>query len=102
TEDSAVLSMFKHRTMSTAQQRMPVLATKPTAYFVTGDTGLKQTTSISWSNKFIDAEELAVIVPVPEKLLDDVDYDIWGEIKPEIVEAMAVALDAAILFGFNK
>ena len=102
TEDSAVLSMFKHRTMSTAQQRMPVLATKPTAYFVNGDTGLKQSTSISWSNKFIDAEELAVIVPVPEKLLDDVDYDIWGEIKPEIVEAMAVALDAAILFGFNK
>jgi len=109
TEDSAVLSMFKHRTMSSAQQRMPVLATKPQAYFVTGlsgdpraDTGWKQTTSIAWANKFLDAEELAVIVPVPEKLLDDVDYDIWGEIKPEIVEAMAVALDAAVLFGFNS
>lgn len=102
TQSSAVLSMFKHRTMTTAQQRMPVLATKPTAYFVTGDTGLKQTTSISWANKFLDAEELAVIIPVPEKLLDDVTYDIWGEIRPEIVEAMAVALDAAILFGFNK
>jgi HK97 family phage major capsid protein len=99
---SAVLSMFKHRTMTTAQQRMPVLATKPTAYFVTGDTGLKQTTSISWANKFLDAEELAVIIPVPEKLLDDTDYDIWGEIRPEIVEAMAIALDAAILFGYNK
>lgn len=102
TQESAVLSMFKKRTMSTAQQRMPVLATKPTAYFVTGDTGLKQTTSISWANKFLDAEELAVIIPVPEKLLDDVDYDIWGEIRPEIVEAMAIALDAAILFGYNK
>jgi HK97 family phage major capsid protein len=102
TQSSAVLSMFKHRTMTTAQQRMPVLATKPTAYFVTGDTGLKQTTSISWANKFLDAEELAVIIPVPEKLLDDTDYDIWGEIRPEIVEAMAMALDAAILFGYNK
>jgi HK97 family phage major capsid protein len=102
TNKSAVLEMFKHRTMSTAQQRMPVLATKPTAYFVTGDTGLKQTTSISWTNKFLDAEELAVIVPVPEKLLDDVDYDIWGEIRPEIIEAMGIALDAAILFGYNK
>lgn len=102
TVESAVLSMFKHRTMSTAQQRMPVLATKPTAYFVTGDTGLKQTTSIAWANKFLDAEELAVIIPVPEKLLDDTDYDIWGEIRPEIIEAMALALDAAIIFGYNK
>lgn len=102
TQKSATLSMFKHRTMTTAEQRMPVLATKPTAYFVTGDTGLKQTTSISWANKFLDAEELAVIVPVPEKLLDDTTYDIWGEIRPEIEEAIAVALDAAILFGFNK
>lgn len=102
TAESAVLSMFKHRTMSTAQQRMPVLATKPTAYFVNGDTGLKQTTSISWANKFLDAEELAVIVAIPEKLLDDTDYDLWGEIKPEIIEAMGLALDAAILFGYNK
>jgi HK97 family phage major capsid protein len=102
TTESAVLSMFKHRTMTTAEQRMPVLATKPTSYFVTGDTGLKQTTSINWTNKFLDAEELATIVAIPEKLLDDLTYDIWGEIKPEIIESMAVALDAAVLFGFNK
>lgn len=102
TAESAVLSMFKHRTMSTAQQRMPVLATKPTAYFVNGDTGLKQTTSLAWANKFLDAEELAVIVAIPEKLLDDTDYDLWSEIKPEIIEAMGIALDAAVLFGYNK
>jgi HK97 family phage major capsid protein len=101
-QKSAVRQLFKTRNMTTAQQRMPVLATKPVGYFVTGDTGLKQTTSLSWSNKFLDAEELAVIVPIPEKLLDDVQYDLWGEIKPELEEALGVALDAAVLFGYNK
>lgn len=101
-EKSAVLEMFKRRTMSSAQQRMPVLASKPVASFVNGDTGLKATTAMTWSNKFIDAEEIATIVPIPEKLLDDTDYDIWAEIKPEIMEAIAITLDAAVLFGYNK
>lgn len=88
--------------MSRKQMRMPVLATLPVAYFVTGDTGLKQTTKMKWANKFIDAEELAVIVPVPEAVLDDTDYDIWGEVRPKIAEALGVAVDQAVYHGFNK
>ena len=60
-------------------RRMPVLSVLPTAYFVNGDTGLKQTTEVSWQNKFITAEEIAVIVPVPNIVLDDSAYDIWGD-----------------------
>jgi len=102
TNQSAVLTLFPKRNMTTAQQRMPVLASKPSAFFVTGDIGLKQTTGMSWANKFLDAEEIAVIVPVAEKILDDTKYDIWGEIKPEIEEAIGIVLDAAVLFGYNK
>jgi len=87
--------------MSRAQRRVPVLSTLPTAYFVTGDTGLKQTSNMAWSNKYFDAEELAVIVPIPEAVLDDVDYDIWAEIKPRLMEAFGIAFDAAVLFGTN-
>lgn len=84
-----------------AQRRMPVLSALATAYFVTGDTGLKQTTEIAWSNKYIDAEELAVIVPIPEAVLDDADYDIWSEVRPEIVNAINYAIIRAVLFGTN-
>ena len=41
--------------MSRAQQRMPVMSALASAYFVTGDTGLKQTSEVAWENKYIDA-----------------------------------------------
>jgi HK97 family phage major capsid protein len=87
--------------MARAQTRMPVMSALATAYFVTGDTGLKQTSEINWANKYIDAEELAVIVPIPEALLDDTSYDIWGQVRPELVTAFGVAIAQAVLYGTN-
>lgn len=88
--------------MTSKQTKMPVMATAPTAYFVNGDTGLKQTTNMTWDNVYITAEELAVIVPIPEAVLDDSDYDIWAEVRPRIAEALGKAIDAAVFFGVNK
>lgn len=99
---SAALQLFPHRTMSRMQQRIPVVSALPSAYWVAGDTGLKQTTAVQWANKWLVAEELAVIVPIPEKLLDDVDYDLWDEIRPLLEEAIAIAVDEAIFFGVGK
>ena len=99
---SAVMQLAKRvPNMSRKQQRLPVLSTLPTAYFVNGDTGLKTTASVSWENVYLNAEELAVIVPIPEAVLDDTDYDIWEQIRPLMVEAFGVAIDAAILHGTN-
>lgn len=87
--------------MATSQRTMPVLSALATAYFVNGDTGLKETSEIAWGNVSISAEELAVIVPVPEAVLDDAEYDIWGEVRPALSEAFSVAITAAVLYGTN-
>ena len=87
--------------MSTAQRRLPVMSALASAYFVSGDTGLKQTSDVTWANKYIDAEELAVIVPIPEAVLDDAGYDIWGQVRPEIEKALSVAVSAAVIHGTN-
>lgn len=103
TEGSAVLQMGRRLpNMTSKTQTMNVLDMLPTAYFVNGDTGIKQTTKMKWDKKKIYAEEIAVIVPIPEAVLDDADYDIWGEVRPRLVEAFGKVIDSAILFGTNK
>ncbi len=99
--ESAALSYFPRVTLGRAQTRLPVMSALPTAYWVDGDTGLKQTTEVNWSSKYLNVEEIACIVPIPENVLDDVDYDLWDAIRPLVTEAIGRTLDAAIFFGTN-
>src|SRR5829696_604900 len=73
--ESAALAMFTRIDVPTNTMRFPVISALPVAYFVNGDTGLKQTTEMAWTNKYIFVEELAAIVPVPDAVLEDAGFD---------------------------
>lgn len=103
-ERSAALQLFRNVPVVGAQTRFPVLSALPVAYWVTGDTGLKQTTEAAWANKYLNVEEIACIVPMPESVVDDLDasgVDVWEEVRPDIEEAIGVTLDTAVFFGTN-
>lgn len=101
-EDSVVLTRARQARMSKKKMKQPVLATLPDAYWVSGDTGLKQTTDVTWSGVSITAEELAVIVPIPDALVDDSDVPLWDEVRPLLKEAIGKKVDQAALFGIDK
>lgn len=102
-EQSAALAMGRRLANMTAKQtKLPVLDALPVAYFVDGDAEQKKTTKQAWDKKTIYAEEIAVIVPIPEAVLDDSEYDIWGEVRPRVQEAFGKVIDQAIFFGTGK
>ena len=102
-KQSAFLQMARRLpNMTSNQTRMRVLDVLPLAYFVNGDTGYKQTTDMGWDNVFLTAAELAVIVPIPEAVLSDAEFDIMGEVTPRVTEAMHKKVDSAIFFGIDR
>lgn len=101
-EDSAAMALFRRITVGRSQVRIPALTAFPVAYFVNGDTGVKQTTEMGWANTYINIEELACIMVVPEAVVADMDTDVFETAKPYLVEAIGRSLDAAIFFGTNK
>ncbi len=101
-ETSAALALFRQVNMGTKLATLPVLSALAQAYFVNGDTGLKQTTELAWNGVTLEAEEIAAIVPVPEAVVDDSAIDLWAEVQAGLAEAVGVALDQAVFAGVNK
>lgn len=96
---SSILALGNKIPMARNQTRFPVLSALPVAYFVGGDTGLKQTTEAAWADKFMYVEEIAAIVPIPESVLDDAGFDVWASLQPLMEAAIVRTLDAAVIFG---
>ena len=104
-KDSKALSMFRRLpNMTSDKTKLRILDSLPVAYFVDESTnnGRKNTTKMAWDKKYINAAELAVIVPIKENVLNDSSIDIWAEVRPRIVEAFAKKIDNAMFFGVDK
>lgn len=103
--ESKALSMFRRLpNMTSDKTKLRVLDSLPIAYFVDESTnnGRKNLTKMAWDKKYINAAELAVIVPIKENVLNDTEIDIWAEVKPRIVEAFGKKIDNAIFNGTDK
>jgi len=102
TQGSAALQLCRTTQMSTKTLVQPVLASFPIAYWVNGDTGLKQTTDATWAGVTMTAEELAAIVAIPDAVIADSGVPLWAQVQPLLAEAVARALDQAVIAGINK
>lgn len=104
-EESAVLRLARRLpNMSRAQERIPVSSALAVAYFNDGngsDNALAQTTKAEWNNRYIDAERITAIIPIPKAVIADANYDIWGECRPQIVEGIGKLIDQAVIHGVN-
>lgn len=101
TEESAAMRLFRSIPVARNAIRFPIISALPVAYWVSGDTGLKQTTKMAWDNKFMNIEEIATILPVPENVADDIEGDVWDSAEPLVREAIHRTLDLAVFFGIN-
>lgn len=98
----ALSAMVRLPNMTSKQTKTRVLDTLPKAYWINGDTGKKSITRVAWKDKFITAAEVAVIIPIPEAVLDDASIDIIGQVRPLVIQAFDQKIDEAIIGGVDK
>lgn len=104
TKDSKFMQLARRlNNMTSDTTKIKVVDELPLVYFVNEEknNGRKNLTRMAWDNVFLYAEELAVIVPIKENLLNDVNINVWGEIKPKLIQAIGNKIDGAVLFGVD-
>ena len=101
-EESVLLKRARRQPMSTKTVKQTIMTTFPDAYWVDGDTGLKQTSKQSFAQPTMTAEELAVIAVVPDAVIDDSSLPIWATLRPFLAEAIGKKVDQAAIYGIDK
>lgn len=103
-KESKVLKMFRRLpNMTSDKTQLRVVDSLPIAYYVNEEknNGRKEVTNMAWKNVTLTAEEIAVIVPIKDNVLNDANVDIWEQVKPELVKAIGKKIDESVLFGIG-
>jgi len=87
--------------MGVGVTNMPVPKTFPTASWVTSASGRKPYTDIGLKTAVVTAEEVAAVIGIPDKMIEDSSINLWAYCRPLVAEAIARALDDAVLFGIG-
>lgn len=105
-EGSTALSAFPTISMGSKLTHLPVLATLPEAGWVsesaTEPEGVKPQSQVTWADRTLVAEELAVIIPVHEDTLADCTVAALDDIARLGGQAIGKKFDQAVFFGTEK
>lgn len=118
---SAALQLCNVHRMSTRQEKLTLLDSFPNAYWLSGtvdyptlggnnasgsqrakDSQPKRTTTVTWNTKSLAAEELAVMIPIPDNYVDDTGAPLFEEVRPMVGTAFAKKIDDAVLWGIDS
>jgi HK97 family phage major capsid protein len=105
TRASTVLQLANTMPMGTRITELPVPGSLPRAEWTTGANlppggpGRKFYTDLKLVPQVMTAEEVSAVVAIPEQYLDDNTVNLWGWVRPQLAQAIAVRLDETVLFG---
>jgi HK97 family phage major capsid protein len=97
-QQSAALALGTRMPMGSGIAEIPVAGAFPVASFVSVG-GRKPFTDFQLSAQTMKAEEIAAVISIPQAYLDDAYVDLWGYARPLLAQAIAVALDNAVVWG---
>src|SRR6187402_718988 len=106
-ETSVALATFRQIPVSSSSLKMNLVNTFPNAKWLMPaaapdddvDIVKKPVTKMSWTDQDLLIEEAAVIVVIPENVIDDSEINMWAEVEARCAEAIARLIDATCFFG---
>lgn len=98
---SAVLTLGRRVPIPTGRSSIPIPGAFPKASFITAPGGRKPFADLAIGPQELVAEEVAAVIAVPDSYLEDASINLWQYAQPLLSDAIALAVDNAVLFGIG-